>query len=359
VVLACAAGFGVLELLSRALWTSITPASGRMVIEVMVGERPVSTTVTSHPYLFYVNTPGLVRDGFVQHNSMGHRGPEISALPPSGTVRVLALGESTTYGWGVKDPRRAWPAQLGRILTRSAGRSVEVINAGLPAGTSAELLLHYMFRDRYLGASVVILHVGGNDVVPLLFENYRPDYSTLRRWASVLTLRPYERHLLRSYVVRVGYAWWLQGVDLGILLGQQSPDQVPPAVALERVHRTSPVGFERNIDLLIRTIVADGASVVLFPFYGASEKEFRQIKAPTAFIPQTLYPAVLLGVQKNVDVLYALARKHHVMLVELPRGSIPITEFLDCCHLTEKGEQVKADFLASRLVPTMSGQPAR
>lgn len=68
-------------------------------------------------------------------NAAGLRGREVDLRRKNGT-RVLVLGDSFTYGWGVND-EEAWPAVVERTLTES-GRPVEVLNCGCPgAGVDA------------------------------------------------------------------------------------------------------------------------------------------------------------------------------------------------------------------------------
>ena len=54
-------------------------------------------------------------------NSLGFRGPELRER----RVRVMTLGDSFTFGWGVNDDE-PWP----RVLERLLGEDVEVVNLG-------------------------------------------------------------------------------------------------------------------------------------------------------------------------------------------------------------------------------------
>src|SRR5256885_11060139 len=56
------------------------------------------------------------------------------ALPADGVVRVLCLGESTTYGAQV-----AYPEELEKLLN-AGGRRYQVINEGVPGINSNEIL---------------------------------------------------------------------------------------------------------------------------------------------------------------------------------------------------------------------------
>jgi lysophospholipase L1-like esterase len=65
----------------------------------------------------------------VSINRAGLRGPEIGAKAP-GTLRVLALGDSFTFGVGARE-QDTYPARLREILL-SRGVRAEVLNAGAP-----------------------------------------------------------------------------------------------------------------------------------------------------------------------------------------------------------------------------------
>jgi hypothetical protein len=121
---------GFLEIAARQFFLQITPAGAENSLASFLGKQGRSSA-TGHfsnetglkastpvseieplPYFLYVNKPGSSLEGKVQINSLGHRGPEISEEPPVGTLRILAIGGSTTYGWLLKDYRDAWPSLL-------------------------------------------------------------------------------------------------------------------------------------------------------------------------------------------------------------------------------------------------------
>jgi lysophospholipase L1-like esterase len=62
-------------------------------------------------------------------NSFGLRDREFAPDPPPGVVRILAVGDSWTFGLGV-DLSETWPKQLERALAER-GIKAEVINAGV------------------------------------------------------------------------------------------------------------------------------------------------------------------------------------------------------------------------------------
>ena len=65
----------------------------------------------------------------VSTNSIGLRGPELEDPKPE--IRIACVGDSVAFGWGVSY-EESYPARLERLLIER-GRSVEVLNAGVPA----------------------------------------------------------------------------------------------------------------------------------------------------------------------------------------------------------------------------------
>lgn len=77
----------------------------------------------------------------IRTNSLGLRGAEIAQPKPDGQVRILALGDSVTFGWGLRG-EDAYPSQLASLLaTLRPNQRFEVINAGVSGyGTWQEVL---------------------------------------------------------------------------------------------------------------------------------------------------------------------------------------------------------------------------
>jgi lysophospholipase L1-like esterase len=63
-------------------------------------------------------------------NSLGLRNNEFS-LDKKGQFRILCIGDSWTYGWGVNDAF-TWPSQLQQFLSNRGFQNIEVVNCGQP-----------------------------------------------------------------------------------------------------------------------------------------------------------------------------------------------------------------------------------
>lgn len=140
---------------------------------------------------------GEVRGTKVRYNSLGLRGPE---LRDDGSKRILAIGDSCTWGWGAEQDE-TYPAVLQRLLDERNGRGAyQVINAGVPGYTSYQGLLYLRERGLSLDPSIVIAAYGFNDISPggdvelridanrnllpfLFVEDFFIEYSRFYRWA--------------------------------------------------------------------------------------------------------------------------------------------------------------------------------
>ncbi len=80
-------------------------------------------------------------------NSLGFRGPEIAPQKPEGTFRVLVLGDSVAFGWGVND-EVTFLRRFEGELREGTGKPIEVVNTGHPKYDSTQQ--HALLRDEGL-----------------------------------------------------------------------------------------------------------------------------------------------------------------------------------------------------------------
>jgi len=96
-------------------------------------------------------------------NSLGLRGPEIEDSPG---YRVIALGNSCTFGWGVAY-RNTWPYLLLQALNeRFPSKKIEVINAGVPGYSSYQGKIYFARELINLKPDMLLIMFGWNDQCP-------------------------------------------------------------------------------------------------------------------------------------------------------------------------------------------------
>lgn len=142
----------------------------------------------------------------VSTNNLGLRGPDVREKKRRGTYRILCMGDSTTFGWGVADgesyPRvaEATLAELGGLF----GRRCQVLNAGVPGYTLQRI-------ERYLERDLLTL---------------RPDLVTVCSWGELD--RPGPMGLYRQLLERLARTSRAQGFALAYLCPPKSSFDLHP-----------------------------------------------------------------------------------------------------------------------------------
>jgi lysophospholipase L1-like esterase len=137
----------------------------------------------------------------VHINSHSTRGPEFQIEKPANTIRILSLGDSRTFGWGLSDGET-----YSRLLERSLranvgdGRHVEVINAGVNAWSYPQMLVY--FRDFALQYKPDYVILGEANLWTQFSESNSPEF--VRQFMSRVRLKNFLRHFaIYHYVIEV------------------------------------------------------------------------------------------------------------------------------------------------------------
>jgi len=99
----------------------------------------------------------------IQTSSFGTRGKEPVVPKPHGLLRVLCLGDETTFAAEVP-AEEAYPARLQDLLREGLQTQVEVLNAGLPGSCPRVAALQLRHRLAALQPDLVVIHMGMSDV---------------------------------------------------------------------------------------------------------------------------------------------------------------------------------------------------
>lgn len=127
------------------------------------------------PYRLRKNYSGRLAnvdfDTTIHINSEGYRGAELA--PADGQRRVLMIGDSFTFGWGVNDDQ-TYPFQVQRLFEGASKARVAVINAGFAAAYSPDTYYLYLKNEGLAlnpDAIVVGIFVGNDLDSQFAFEN--------------------------------------------------------------------------------------------------------------------------------------------------------------------------------------------
>jgi hypothetical protein len=107
--------------------------------------------------------PGYVSPA-VRTNSFGLRSPEVEVPKPAGTVRILMLGDSFTFGFRAPDDEVFARRLEVRLRKQFPAAAIEVVNAGVISYCPLLEYLQYRHRLHALEPDLVVLNFDMSDV---------------------------------------------------------------------------------------------------------------------------------------------------------------------------------------------------
>jgi lysophospholipase L1-like esterase len=104
-------------------------------------------------------------------NSLGLRGHEYAVDKPAGARRVVGLGDSVMFGWGVEE-QQSYMSALEADLTRARGAPVEVLNLAVPGYNTMQEVASLESKGLRLSPDVVLVNYCLNDwAAPFFLPN--------------------------------------------------------------------------------------------------------------------------------------------------------------------------------------------
>lgn len=97
-------------------------------------------------------------------NRLGFRGHEPEVPKPPGVTRIVALGDSTTFGMEARDDDAVWVSRLGTELGDAQGGRFDTVNAGVPGYTLADSAALLCDRIVPLDPDIVIVNQVATDI---------------------------------------------------------------------------------------------------------------------------------------------------------------------------------------------------
>ena len=246
---------------------------------------PQITETFEHNTPFWVTDPDLSQKAFphkeenklfrVSSNKDGLRAVGMDRAKSDGIHRIMTLGCSTTFGWGVSDDE-TYPAQLATLISEAGHGNTEVVNGGQPGYTS--------FQGRWLWSQV--LKDYAPDVVLLGYvvqDARKAAYSDKSQAVLQGDHRFLKDHVLYNSRVYLALRSMLGGIQVK---AKERPNQ-----GVGGVYRVPPEDYVENLRALVDEIKAMDAVPVLFGFplersgYTADHRQILKAAAETLAIP--------------------------------------------------------------------------
>jgi lysophospholipase L1-like esterase len=270
----------------------------------------------------------------VHINSHGTRGPEFETAKPSRAFRVLSLGDSRTFGWGLTEAE-TYSSQLQVLLQKKAGpgRKIEVINAGVNAWSYPQMLLY--FRDTGLQFQPDVVVLAEANLWTQFSEKNSADFVQAFMW----------RVRLKNSLRRFALYHWVVEVQLREFYERHRTKFIPvdpkqDPMFKEQQQRDPEAVFRSAIEELCKTALTNGITPVL-------------LFLPKFEDPGATDNSLILKVKRGISASL------RVPLVDLTADFRPLGKELyleaDPVHLNSRGNEM----IARRLFEAVSYPPTQ
>lgn len=155
------------------------------------------------------NRSGIYMGVPVSINSRGLRDREYSIAKPAGFQRIVMLGDSLTFGWGVRVEDTPSKLLEAKLNSRIGGKKFEVINAGVGNYNSSMEVNAFMKNWSALKPDLVILNYFINDAEP---TPRRRENSLLERSAAAVYIAAGIDKLKRQYFGKSDWRSYYSGL---------------------------------------------------------------------------------------------------------------------------------------------------
>ncbi len=316
---------------------------GETVVRAFVHVRQRQTLLDEweipDPEIGFKPRPNFKKGG-IEVNSLGFAGAEFTVQKAAGTFRIVALGDSTTFGYR-ETTASSYPLELEMVLNQrvtGCGQRYEVINAGVEGYSARHVLARLKKEVLPLDPDLLIIYVGWNDLFNVDPEGRLPTVDP-QSW--------FNRLLRRSYLLK----WATKVVFEKILPAQEkvTPQRIAsyqhfvPAVFLEDYRRIVGTARTNGVTIAVATLPS---------LLGAEEWE--KSREILHYPPFTGRPELLRILWERYNgAIRSLAREVDVPLLELAEGVRQIKNgralFIYSLHFNTLGYRVLAEVMLGAL----------
>jgi len=288
-------------------------------------------------------------------NARGYRGPVVSVPKPERTIRVVLLGGSTTFGWGVNDGQTIDAHMREMLEAQRLGPDVEVVNLGFDGYDSYQLLERLRSDGLALEPDFIIVNSGVNDVRNAWYRDIRDgDPRTLLYGPTLRQLR-FEEALGRPTMWSMAKHWLHLARVPGWARGEwRRSRQQPSAERAPRpeFHWDALDYFERNIARIVDLGLNSGSTAVLL----STPPSTLLTRPDSSSLSYWLHDNVSTQVYRDslsarLKGLVKRRAKQGEPVAYVQHDTLPEKLFLDDAHLTSAGNRAVARDFVEALHP--------
>lgn len=268
--------------------------------------------------------------------------------PPLPRFRVLAIGDSCTFG--AADSETPYPAQLERRLRLHppAPFDYQVINAGVEGLDSTEALGRLDYALEAVSPDVVLLYLGWNDLMKVAPRSQTRASPLSGLWRSIDSL------------------WLVRGARKLVYFHLRARSGTPGLGAASTTGRFDgfrPSYFEENLHALIERARAAGARPVLLTLPHSLRPDLDRAAIATRLVQFPYFQGgdqlgdFLALIERYNEAIRRVGDETGVPIVDLARRFAGITDpsvyFTDTLHPNARGNTLIAEAIERKLPPDL------
>ena len=275
----------------------------------------------------------------IKINSLGFRGDDFERRKPPHTVRIAALGASTTFCAEVSNNHKTWPHRLQEKLAAAyPGVRFEVINTAVGGYTAAENLRNLTHRVLPLDPDLAIYYEGNNEITK----------DTRQLALDRGLIAPGNPQSLARTISNYSLLFDLAFKNLTILAGRRNAATATQTI--DSVPRNLPNHFIGQVDEMRRALAAKDIPLVLSTFIvkfrrnQPRETQIANADVEFYYMPWMSIDGMLDAMDTYNQAILDYAARNSLPVVDDREAVSPDAEhFSDAMHFLDKGAEAMAD----------------
>jgi lysophospholipase L1-like esterase len=313
-----------------------SPVAGIYEPDALLGRRP---------------RPGTHLDGTTRSlsiNRWGFRGGEIPKVKPEGTIRIAALGDSTTFAMEASSDDATWVAEMERLLNKcTQSLRFDTINAGVPGYTLATSAVQLSERVMAFKPDIVL----GFQVATDIAGHTRRQHPAQKQQSATqpTVVRFFQEHVLLVNLIRQNMAAFHSKH-----VQQNRHDRLDEAgLDQYREHLLHAVSICRENGIVLVLCTCPRA----FGDPSAATDQHTLAASALANNPTLSLFGLNDAYTRYNEVIREAARQHDLPLVDLDHIVPKRAEYFhDSIHLSDRGHRVVAEATARVVLAAIKGE---